>query len=205
MKKILMYSLLVGLLSSAQLVAQPTKGQYYGTLRGISVYHQYDLQLNPVTQLQAVNQYTDMRMHLQAGKMISERTSVGVGLIVGYAFQENFGNFRNAPQLGLSAFGRKWFPLYKSFMAHLDLQASYSHQWSWSGLVDDSHNIDLSLMPGISWFFHPKWSLEGRVSGVHMSYRKYESVSLPVIDGRQFNMTYNVNPLAMQFAISRFF
>lgn len=204
MKKILMYSLLVGLLSSAQLMAQPTKGQYYGTLRSININHQNTLLLNPTTQLVDVQRYTDFRTHLQAGKMTSERTSVGVGLIAGYAFQENFGNFRNAPQLGLSAFGRKWFPLYKSFMAHLDLQASYSYQWSWSGLVDDSHNIDLSLMPGISWFFHPKWSLEGRVSGVHMSYRRYESV-FPIGDGEQFNMTYNVNPLAMQFAISRFF
>ncbi|MDP2189086.1 MAG: hypothetical protein Q8J69_10430 [Sphingobacteriaceae bacterium] len=205
MKKLLMYSLLVGLLSSMQVVAQPTSGQYYGTLRSIHFNHQYILQQNPNTQLQDVQRYADVSIHLQAGKMISEHTSVGVGLIVGYDFLEYFSSFRNAPQLGLSVLGRRWFPLYKSVLAHIDVQASYAYQWSWSGLVDESHNINLGLMPGLSWFFHPKWSLEGRISGVQMNYRKFEAVFVPARDGRQFNMTYNVNPLAMQFAISRFF
>jgi hypothetical protein len=205
MKKILTYSLLVGLLSSMQVVAQPTSGQYYGTLRSINIMQQYTSQQNQFTQLPYEQRYADIRMHLQAGKMVSDRTSIGVGLIAGYSFDENPGVFRSAPQVGLSLFGRKWFPLYKSVLAHVDLQASYAYQWSWAGMTSNAHNIDLGLMPGVSWFFHPKWSLEGRVSGVYMNYRSYESFIPTGNKGRNFNMNYNVNPLAMQFAISRFF
>ncbi len=180
-------------------MAQPTAGQKYLTLRdyNFSVQNNVDERiLGPVS-----TTFTTLILHLQAGKMLSESRSVGVGLIGGMNRRAQVNGILNQTlSIGASGFVRQWFPIRKQFFLHLDLQASTSYSGGFGS--DKSFIVDLGLLPGISWFFHPKWSLEGRLQGGQLYYRDDRTF---FTQNRMIGTRYNVNPLNMQFAISRFF
>lgn len=179
--------------------AQPAVGQKYLTLRHLnfSVQNNVDEQLlGPVS-----TTFTNLNFHIQGSKMVSDNRSIGMGLISGINRRapEN-GGLQQRLSIGASGFIRQWFAVRKQFYLHLDLQASTSYSGGFAS--EKSFYVDFALIPGISWFFHPKWSLEGRLAGLNLNYR---SETTFFTQSRGVNMGYNVNPLNMQFAVSRFF
>lgn len=179
-------------------MAQPTVGQKYLTLRRINFSVQNNVDeggLLPVSMI-----FTNLNLHVQGGKMLSENRSVGVGLISGINRRGNENSFQQTLSIGASGFIRQWFTVREQFYLHLDLQASTSYSGGFAS--EKSFYVDFALIPGISWFFHPKWSLEGRLAGLNLN---YQSETTFFTQSRGVNLGYNVNPLNMQFAISRFF
>jgi hypothetical protein len=203
MKKILMYSLLVGLLSSAQLVAQPVSGQYYGTLRAFGLSLANQTQLNPFTQVNETALSAGLNLQMLGARMLSDDYSIGVGLLGSYSIQGRNGDINQVQYgLGILMFSRRWYKLRETIFAHVDLQGSYFYAELLPGATQRSHQVQLGVLPGISWFFRPKWAIEGRMGGVYAQFlRNNGSTGFT----SQVNMRYNVNPLDMQFAISRFF
>lgn len=177
--------------------AQPASGQKYLTLRSANFGFrntQDNSALTPVA-----TRSTDLNLHLQAGKMLTEKRSIGFGLMGGFN-RRSTGLIQQSNTIGASVFVRQWFELAGKFAMHVDLEASSSYTGGFAS--DKVFRADLGLLPGVSWFFHPKWSLEGLMSGVGLN---FSSESTFFTQSRALNFNYDVNPLNMQFGISRFF
>lgn len=177
--------------------AQPAVGQKYLTLRSANFGFLNTVDNRALLPISANN--TGLNLHLQAGKMLSSNRSIGIGLMGGIN-RRVVGVVNQSNTIGASVFVRQWFELAGKFSMHLDLQASSSYTGGFTSVK--LFGADLALVPGISWFFHPKWSLEGRLSGLNLN---YQSETTFFTQSRGVNLGYNVNPLNMQFAISRFF
>lgn len=181
-------------------MAQPTVGQKYLTLRNFNFSVQNNVDEQALRLVSTT--VTSLNLHIQGSKMVSENHSVGVGLMGGInrVAPANSLSLQQTLSIGASVFVRQWFAVRKQFYLHLDLQTSISYSGGFAS--DKTFNAELGLMPGISWFFHPKWSLEGRLPGGQLYYRGRRTYFTA---DRVIGTSYNVNPLQMQFAISRFF
>jgi hypothetical protein len=194
-KSTILLLLLTSLGLAAQ--AQPAEGQMYLTLRSHNFGFRNTQDNSALTPVSTIN--TGFNLHLQAGKMLSNNRSVGFGLMGGFN-RRAVGLITQSNTIGASVFVRQWFEIVEKFSLHLDLQASSSYTGGFSS--DKVFRADLGLLPGISWFFHPKWSLEGRMAGLNLHYL---SETTFFTESRGLSLVHDVNPLAMQFAISRFF
>lgn len=203
MKKILMYTLLATLLGSMQLIAQPTSGQYYGTLRAFGLTLANQSQLNPFTQVNETALSGGLNLQMLGGRMLSDDYSIGMGLLGSYSIQGRNGDVNQVTYgLGIFMFSRRWYKLHEKIFAHVDFQGSYFYTELQPGATQRIHQVQLGVLPGISWFFRPKWAIDGRMGGVYTQFlRNNGSTGFT----SQINMRYNINPLDMQFAISRFF
>lgn len=191
------FLLLFLILSGFAAWAQPTVGQKFLTLRDFNFTAEEEL--NRSGTVSSIGSDVIFNLHLQAGMMLSENRSVGVGLI-SQVNSRSISVFEQTERLGVSAFVRQWFPLQNQFYLHADLYVSGSYAGRRTS--DKSLHADLGLTPGMSWFFHPKWSLEGRLVGLQLNYRNRRTL---FIENHTVSTFYNVNPLNMQFSISRFF
>lgn len=177
--------------------AQPAAGQKYLSLRSAQFGFRNTQDNSALTPVATNN--TSLSLHLQAGKMLANNRSVGFGLMGGFN-RRAVGPITQSNTIGASVFVRQWFELAEKFSLHLDLQASSSYTGGFSS--DKIFRADLGLLPGINWFFHPKWSLEGRMTALNLNYL---SETTFFTESRGLSLVHDVNPLNMQFAISRFF
>lgn len=200
--KTLIFCFLICFLSVVASNAQPLSGRYFGVLRGLQAeqYAQYQMLGGGASPQNS--DFINARLQLQGGKMLSEKYAVGGGLNLGYNEQYFNGVGGNSITVGLNVFGRRWFGLRDNVYAHVDLQAGYSYTNSYVASFYNVNEVSLGLLPGLSWFFHPNWSLEGRMTGIAAQYEDRWNANG---DQQRLLLNYNVNPLAMQFAISRFF
>ena len=200
--KTLIFCFLICLLSVVGSNAQPQSGRYFGVLRGLQAEQYVQYQTIGTGASSQNSDFINARLQLQGGKMLSEKFAVGGGLNLGYNDQYINGVGGSSITLGVNIFGRRWIELRDKVYAHVDLQAGYSYTYSYEAFFYNAHEVSLGLHPGVSWFFHPNWSLEGRMTGITALYDDRWNANG---DQQRLLLNYNVNPLTMQFAISRFF
>lgn len=186
MKKFALF-LFIGLLANHLAFAQPVVGQKYLELRQLWLTGS---ELNANGNLgfgnnRAFQAWTTIGM----GKMLTENYSAGAMLNLGYGISENQNILNQNFQFGLQVYGRRWYDLTNKFKLHADMQAGYLGQKPvLAGEILGSDQLYLGLVPGISWFFHPRWAFQARVPLLSLDFsRRYNNARTTTNAELRFN------------------
>jgi len=170
MKKFALFFIL-GLLANQLVFAQPVAGQKYLELRQLS-FNGNEQNTNAVPGLGSSRGF-HASTTIGMGKMFTENYSAGALLTLGYTLNENQNITNNAYQFGLQVYGRRWYDLSNKFKLHADMQADYLGQKpGWASSLQGFDQLQLSLVPGISWFFHPRWAFQARVPLLSLNFSR---------------------------------
>ena len=154
--------LFFGFLANHFAFAQPVAGQKYLELRQLS-FNGIERNANGVFGFGNNRDY-QVSTTFGMGKMLTENYSAGALLTLGYTLNETQNIINEAYQFGLQVYGRRWYDLSNKFKLHADMQAGYLGQKpGWASILQGYDQLQLSLVPGISWFFHPRWAFQARV------------------------------------------
>ncbi len=170
MKKFALF-LLLGLLANQLVFAQPVAGQKYLELRQLS-FNGNEQNANGI-----FGSGSNLGFHASTtfgmGKMFTDNYSAGALLTLGYTLNDYQNLINEAYQFGLQLYGRRWYDLTNKFKLHADMQAGYFGQKpGWASSLQGRDQLDLALIPGISWFFHPRWAFQARVPLLSLNFSR---------------------------------
>lgn len=179
--------LFIGLLANQLAFAQPVVGQKYLELRQLS-FNGSELNANGTLGV-GNNRTFQASTTIGMGKMLTENYSAGAMLTLGYRLNENQNILNQSFQFGLQVYGRRWYDLTNKFKLHADMQAGYVGQKPvWAGDIQGSDQLYLGLVPGISWFFHPRWAFQARVPLLSLDFsRSYNNTGTTTNSDLRFN------------------
>lgn len=179
--------LLVGLLANHLAFAQPVAGQKYLELRQLS-FTGTEQNANGIFGF-VNNRAFQAATTIGMGKMLTESYSAGALLTLGYGMNENQNILNQNFQFGLQVYGRRWYDLTNKLKLHADMQVGYLGQKPvWASNIQGSDQLYLGLVPGISWFFHPRWAFQARVPLLSLDFsRSYNNMATNTNANLRFN------------------
>lgn len=196
MKKFALF-LLLGLMANQLVIAQPVAGQKYLELRQFSLDRGNQINTAPFG---SESRYFGFNTTFGMGKMYNDHYSAGILLSAGYLLNEQQNQLNQSIRFGLHVYGRRWYDLSNKFKLHADMQVGYQGEKPLmaSALVG-SDQLSLGLVPGLSWFVHPRWALQARIPFLSMNlWRNYSPIS--TVSRSSFD--FNPNPFAPNWNIT---